>query len=65
MKNQPIDITKLSVTELKAMAYDILVEIEKLSANNNILLTELKRRAEQNPVATDPVQDVPKEEPKK
>ena len=43
-----MDITKLSETELKALAFDILVIAEKNQANLNALNAELKKRADTN-----------------
>lgn len=41
-----IDITKLSVTELKALAYDVLSEIEKQQNNLRAVNNELAKRHE-------------------
>ena len=47
MDNQPIDLSKMNVTELKALAYDQLVIFNQTQANINAIEAEVKRRAEQ------------------
>lgn len=42
-----MDITKLSITELKALAYDQLAELERVQANINALNTQISNLSNQ------------------
>ena len=42
-----IDITKYSVEQLKAMAYDLVVALEQLKNNLNVVQKELQSRQTQ------------------
>lgn len=37
-----MDLTKLSITELKALAYDQLIELERIQVNLNVINTQIK-----------------------
>jgi hypothetical protein len=41
-----IDITKYSVEQLKAMAYDLVVALEQLKNNLNVVQKELQNRTQ-------------------
>ena len=47
MEQQPIDLSKMNVQELKALAYDQLVIFNQTQANIAAIEAEIKRRAEQ------------------
>ena len=49
MQPQTIDITSLSMVELKALCYDKHVLLEKLTIDVQMLEAEIKRRADQLP----------------
>jgi hypothetical protein len=46
MSEQQIDITKLSVTELKALAYELVVQVETARQNLSVVQQELAKRAQ-------------------
>jgi hypothetical protein len=46
MENQ-IDISKLSITELKALAYDLTLELARVQTNLQILNQEIEKKKEQ------------------
>lgn len=41
---QPIELTKLSLTELKALAYDVAAQIESLQRNMQVINQEISKR---------------------
>ena len=41
-----MDISKLSEQELKALAFDFILQCDQAQANLNAVLAELKKRAE-------------------
>jgi hypothetical protein len=43
MENQ-IDITKLSITELKALAFDLLIIVQNTQNNLNLINQEIEKR---------------------
>jgi len=43
-----MDITKLSVQELKALAYDLLVQANQYQNDLNIVNQEIQKRSQQN-----------------
>lgn len=47
--NQHVDITKLSVTELKAYAYDEVAKVEVAQNNLRVLNAEIAKRTESEP----------------
>jgi hypothetical protein len=46
MQQQPIDIRTLSVTELKALAYDLIAQRDSFQNNLNTVNTEISLRAQ-------------------
>ena len=57
MQSTPIDITKLSVVELKAIAFDLTNNLNILNSNLQLILKELKNRQDalSNPDSNPPV----------
>lgn len=47
MENKQIDLSTMSVGELKALAYDLVVLLNQTQANLNIVETTLKSKLEQ------------------
>ncbi len=41
-----MDITKLTITELKVLAYDILIQIENAQRNLQLVNAELKKKVD-------------------
>jgi len=54
-----MDITKLNVTELKALAYDQLVQIENAQNNLKILNAEIVTRQQEEAKAAEVSPDAP------
>lgn len=60
MNNNQVDITKLSVTEIKALAFDVRNQLEIAQNNWNLINGELQRRAkEQESKLVTPTEVVP------
>lgn len=47
----PIDITKLTVVELKALAYEEMLKIEGAQRNLQVLQQEINKRLQEQKVA--------------
>lgn len=54
MHQQSIDITKLGLVELKAIAYDFLIQNQRLQQNLNLVQGEIQRRESQPPTPPAP-----------
>jgi hypothetical protein len=51
-----MDITKLSVVELKALAFDLLVQLENVQNNLKVVNAEIAKRVESEKVDKEIVQ---------
>jgi hypothetical protein len=58
---QETNISKMSLTELKALAYDHISQLERTQKNLTIINNEIQKRMEEN--TTPPVEE-PKQEEK-
>ena len=45
-----MDITKMTITELKALAYDQLVELERVQTNIKAINEQIRKRPEEKKV---------------
>lgn len=52
--NNTIDITKLSITEIKAMAFDIINQINFFQNNLKVINEEIAKRPVETPVVEKP-----------
>jgi hypothetical protein len=50
MNNNQVDITKMSVIELKALVFDLLVKLENVQNNLNVVNAEIAKRVESEKV---------------
>jgi hypothetical protein len=49
-----MDISQMTLEQLKALAYDQLVILNQTQANINVIQAEIKKRGEQQPAAEAP-----------